>query len=189
MIRNKLFNANTLIKKICKSTLIIYLKEPYIESYKKVMNEKLYEMLRFVNEQKEYLRQTIFNKLTIDSDEVLNKININLNKTKESIEKYKNHFKTFKIDIEIIQFLNNYGEKYIHPLFLDIINIINDVKSNNKNNYLNDLYANSKKYEDKFNLIDFFDLSNNTYLFFENNYFTNLTEYINYMIQIIIKNI
>ena len=41
-------------------------------------------MIRFANEQKEILRQYIFNKLTIDSEAILDQINEKLNMTKDS---------------------------------------------------------------------------------------------------------
>ena len=178
MIRRKLNDNDIQLKKICKDTLINYLKEPFIESYKNVMNKKTYEMLRFANEQKETLRLKIFDKLTINSDEILKKINEKLNMTLESIAEYKNHFKTFKIDNDIIQFLNNYGKNNISPLFSNVIKIVNGAKSNNKDKALEDLKKKSKKYEKQFNENKFIELSNKIYSSFKDNY-NNITKYIN----------
>ena len=178
MIQSKLYNSDTFIKKICRKALEKYLKEPFIESYKNVMNLKSYEMIRFANEQKEDIRQNIFNKLTIDSEDILNQINEKLNKTEESINAYENHFKTFKINNEIIQFLNDYGKNSVQPLYLSIINLINNAKTNNKISILNDLDLESEKYVKKFNITEFIDLSEKTVSYFKN-YIENITEEIN----------
>ena len=178
MIQSKLYNTDTFIKKICRNALEKYLKEPFIESYKNVMNLKSYEMIRFANEQKEDIRQNIFNKLTINSEDILNQINEKLNKTEESINAYENHFKTFKINNEIIQFLNDYGKNSVQPLYLSIINLINNAKTNNKISILNDLDLESEKYVKKFNITEFIDLSEKTVSYFKN-YIENITEEIN----------
>ena len=135
-IKESLFNMEEKIRKICQDTFIQFLKDPFIESYTKVMNKKTYEMLRFANDQKELIRRNLFNKFTIDSDQVLNEVNEKLNLTIDSINKYKEHLDTFKIDNEIIQFLNEYGQKNIHPLFSNIINMVNEAKKNSKNHIL-----------------------------------------------------
>lgn len=179
MIKQKLFNIQETIQSICKDSFIHFLKEPFIESYKKVMNKKTYEMLRFANEQIELIRRNVFDKLTIDSDQVLNEVNDKLNMTIDSINKYKEHFNSFKIDNEIIKFLNEYGKNYIRPLFSNIISIVNEAKKNNKNLILDKLEKKSKKYEDLYQEEEFIELSNKIYSFFKDNYEKNLTKYIN----------
>ena len=179
MINSKLYNADTFIKKICRNTLEKYLKEPFIESYKNVMNIKSYEMIRFANEQKENLRQNIFNKFTINSEAVLNEINEKLNKTEESIGIYNNHFKTFKISNEIIQFLNDYGKNNVQPLYSSLISIINNAKNNDKISALNNLIIDSKEYEKKINVNEMIDLSEKITSYFRVNYLENITEQIN----------
>ena len=42
------------------------------------MNEKTNEMIVFANNQKEILRQRIFDKLTLNPEEIINEINENL---------------------------------------------------------------------------------------------------------------
>ena len=178
-IKESLFNMEEKIRKICQDTFIQFLKDPFIESYTKVMNKKTYEMLRFANDQKELIRRNLFNKFTIDSDQVLNEVNEKLNLTIDSINKYKEHLDTFKIDNEIIQFLNEYGQKNIHPLFSNIINMVNEAKKNSKNHILEKLEKKSKKFEELYKEEEFIELSNNIYSFFKDNYEKNLTECIN----------
>ena len=180
MIKGKLYNVETYIKNYCTNTLEKYLKESFIESYKKVINEKSNEMILFVQMQKEQIRVNIKEKETINTDNVLKIINENINKTEESINKYLSHLKTFKIDNEFIQFLYNYGKNNINPLFLKLIRTINDAKSHSKNSTLNSLNKKTKEYEDLFDLNEFIDLSNKICLYFNNNYIQNLTEYIKF---------
>ena len=174
IIKSKLSDVNPSLKKICKNTLNKYLKEPFIKSYLNIMNEKTNEMFIFVDEQKETIREYVFNKLIIDSDSILNITNENLEKLEKSINEYKKHFKTFSIDNEMILFLNNYGKNNIQPLFAKVIDIINKAKINSKNSAMLFLNENSKKYEESFNLIDFLSLSDDIYFSIKNKYIDNL---------------
>ena len=179
MIKGKISDIGSTINKICKNTLEKNLKEPFIISYKKVLNEKTYEMLRFAEMQKETIRINIINLKTIDSEIVLNKINENLNETEKSINKYINHLDNFKISNDFIQFLKNYGSNNILPLFSNIIKIINNAKIFNDNITLSNLIKNSKEYNESFNLKEFINKSNSIYNYFKGNYFNNMTEFIN----------
>jgi len=176
MMKLKFHDMNSVLNKNCKNILEKYLKEPFIASYRKIMNEKTHEMMKFSNTQKELIRQNIFDKLTIDSDDILNTINDNLNKTESLISEYQSKLQTFQIDNEFIQFLNEYGKINIQPLFSDIIKLIKDANIRNKEQELQILKENSDKYEDLLNYEGFIDLSSNIHSFFEENYFKNITE-------------
>ena len=89
------------------------------------MNEKTKEMIKFANEQKEILRMQIYDKFTLNPDDILNKVNEYLNLSEKSINEYKNFFNSFKINNEFVNFLNNYGEKNIKPVFSNLIILIN----------------------------------------------------------------
>ena len=173
LIKSKIRDVDSSINKICKNTLNKYIKEPFMKSYINLINKKTNEIIGFVNEQKETLRQFIYEKPIINSDSVLNNSNEKLNKLEASIDEYYKHFKNFTFDIEIIEFLNTYG-KDTKPLFKNLIDIINNAKENNRNNILLLLNENSKKYEDSFNLEDFLTSSDNIYLFLKDNYIQNI---------------
>ena len=178
IIKSNLSDLYISIKKKCSNDLNEYLKEPFIESYKKVMNEKTEEMVIFTKEKKNIIRDIILYIKTTDTDNILETLNETINKIEESVNEYNNHFKTFEIDNELLRYLNEYGNINLHPLFLNLINTINSAKINNKNININYLNENLKKYEDSFKLNEFINLSNDIKLFFNENYFKKITEYI-----------
>jgi len=176
MIQSTLFNVETFINKYCRNYLENYLKKPFIELYKNVIEEKSNEMILFSNEQKETIRNNLYEKETTITDNTINNIEEKSNKTQDSINKYLSHFKTFKIDNEFVEFLNNIGKINIHPLFSPLVSTINEAKSNNKNTIINIVNENSIKYENLLDVNTFVNLSNDINLYFKNNYIKNLTE-------------
>ena len=176
LIKPKIYQLNAFLVKIFKNYSDFYFKEPFVKSYQNVLNEKTKEMIIFANNQKEVLRQQIFDKLTIDSENILNNINENVNRTEKSIIDYQNHFNTFKINTELIKYINNYYDNNIHEKFSNLIALVNDAKANNKNNLLETLEKSSEKYENLFNLQEIIDNSNDIDLFFKETYIQNITE-------------
>ena len=176
LIEPKVQQVNSYLMKNLQNYLNFYLKEPFIKTYKNVMNEKTNEMIIFANNQKELLRQNIFNKLTIKSEDILEEINENVNKTEKAINEYKAHYQNFIFNQEFIQYLNTFYENNIHQKFSNLITLINNAKSNNKNIALNNLMINSEKYENLFILNEFINATNNIYSFFEEEYINNITE-------------
>ena len=176
LIKPKIYQLNAFLVKIFKNYSDFYFKEPFVKSYQNVLNEKTKEMIIFANNQKEVLRQQIFDKLTIDSENILKNITENVNRTEKSIIDYQNHFNTFKINTELIKYINNYYDNNIHEKFSNLIALVNDAKSNNKNNLLETLEKSSEKYENLFNLQEIIDNSNDIDLFFKETYIQNITE-------------
>lgn len=63
-----------------------------------------------------------------------------MNKIEKSIIDYQNHFKAFIIDSELKEYINSYYyDKNIHEKLNNLIVLINDAKSNNKNYLLENL--------------------------------------------------
>ena len=176
LIKPKIQQVNTFLVKNFKNKLNLYLKEPFIKSYNEVMNKKTNEMLNFANKQKEQLRQNIYDKLTINSENILNVINENQNKTENSINEYYAHNKTFNINNDLIQYLNSFYDNNIDDKISNLITIINGAKSINNNITLNNLKEDSEKYENKFNLNEFANNSDNIIHFLEETYINNITE-------------
>ena len=176
LIKTKLQQVNIFLKKDFKSKMDTYLKEPFIKTYKEVMNKKTNEMLIFANNQKESLRQNIYDKLTINSENILNEIQENFNKTENSINKYYEHNKTFKISDNLIQYLNSYYDNNIKPNLSNLKSLINEAKSNNKYIALKNLNVSSEKYENNFNLNEFLNNIENIIPFLQENYINNITE-------------
>ena len=140
------------------------------------MNKKTNEMLIFANNQKENLRKDIYAKLTINTENILNEIHENFNKIENSINKYYEHNKTFKISDNLIQYLNSYYDNDIKPKLSNLISIINEAKSNNKYIALKNLNISSEKYENNFNLNEFLNNIENIIPFLQENYINNITE-------------
>ena len=179
MIKFKFHDSSSFIQSNCNATLIKYLKEPFLKSYKKVLKEKTDEMINFANNQKEVLRANIYNKFTINSDNILDNIDEKMNLTEESINKYKTYVNNFTIDSDLIDFLNKYGQIEVNPILSNIITLIKNSKTNNKNNFLELLNKNSEKYLNLFNTNEFTNLSNYIYTYFQNTFLNNITKHIN----------
>ena len=74
-----------------------YLKVNLINSYSKVMNDKIREMIKFVDEQRETLQSKINDLFSLDSDKVLFEVNEKINNTLGAINEYNRFFDTFSI--------------------------------------------------------------------------------------------
>ncbi len=122
------------------------------------------------------LKSKIDNLFTIEPENVLNDINLKINDTIYSIEKFNSHLNTFKISEELINYLNGYGETKIKPIYESFINLLNNETKHTVILYIEGNYKNYEKY---LNLRDFIEQSNNISLKFENNYIDKIKENIN----------
>ena len=179
MIKLKFHDSSSYIQNSCNNNLIKYLKEPFLESYKKVLKEKTEEMINFAYEQKETLRVQIYKKFTINSDIILDNIDEKLNQTQESINKYKIYANNFEINSDLIEFLNKYVQNNVEPIYSNIKTLIKNAKTNNRNNILEALNKSSEIYLNSLNLSYFNNLSSFIYSNFQNNFLNNITRHIN----------
>ena len=147
------------------------LKEKLIDTYTQVLEKRSSVLIREINKQKEYLKIILDNIPALDSDSVLNEINLQINITSDSIEEYKSHLKTFKIYQELITYLNNFGTREISPLYQNFQNIIINL---NKNSVLLNLEAKSNEYKNAYNPQEFTKLSNKTYEEIKLNYIDSI---------------
>ena len=90
-----------------------YIKSPFIEEYKIVLNNATEDMKDFVEDSKIELKANLDNIFSLDSDSILADTQTKLNKTKTAVEDYNAHFATFKISEEVINFLDNFGNDYL----------------------------------------------------------------------------
>ena len=158
------------------STLNKYFKEQLITSYSNVMNSKTNEMIRVIKNQRESLKAQLDDLFVIEPDTVLNDINTKMNNTLNSIEKFNNHFNTFKISNGLIDYLNYYGETQIQPFYKSLIDILDEAT---KDAIILNIEENCHNYEEYFNLREFILNSNNSYLAFKTNYIEGMKENIN----------
>ena len=96
------------------------IKSPFISDYTKVLNEATEDMKYFVEDTKIQMKVELDKIFSTDSDSVLADIQIKLNNTKTAVEIYNEHFTTFKISEEVIDFLDNFGEKNLFNKYTPI---------------------------------------------------------------------
>ena len=161
--------------KIYEKKLEKYLTEKLESSFKKLMNDKTKDMIRFVNEKKMTLKSKLEGLFSLDSDQVLIDINQKINTTLESINNYTEYFNSFEIPNNIKEFLNNYSASYIKPEFKDFITELNKAT---KDIILSNLEKNSENVE-SLNTNEFNNKIDNTISYFNNNYSKNFSDNIN----------
>lgn len=130
----------------------------FINSYTNSMNKQLKELLGLVNEQKVVLKAEIDYCFTLEPEEVLNEINDKFNITLESVNEYNdNYYDGFIISEDFYNYLSNYGNNIIQPLYGDLINLLDE---STRNLILTNIDKNIKIFEDNFNIDGFNDFSN-----------------------------
>ena len=134
-------------------------KRKFITSYSDTMNNNLYELIELINYQKEMLKVEIDNCFTLEPEEVLNDINNKLNITLNSINDYYNN--KFNISEDFKDYLNNYGNDIIKPYYTQLINFIDE---STKDIIINNINKHIKDYEDKLNIEEFNNGTNDIFL-------------------------
>ena len=153
-----------------------YFKKQLIESYSKVMNAKTAQMINIIKDERESLKNKIDDYFTLEPDSVLNDINLKLNNTLNSIERYKKHFNTFKISDDLTRFLNNYGDNSIKPNFEQFINVVNEAT---KDKISSTVETNAVDYINYFNQEEFNKQTNHIYSNIKEQYIDNINIAIN----------
>jgi hypothetical protein len=137
------------------------------------LNSKTEEMLRNIRSQRELIKSRIDDLFSLDSDEVLNNINLNINSTLISINAYKDNFDKFEISEELFNYLNNYGKNVIQPSYDNLEKLLNKAT---KDLILTNLESNSKVYENSYKIKDFNNLINETYSSIKLNYIKKIND-------------
>ena len=148
------------LRKEYKSLLKEEFKQKMINSYSKVMNEQSNSVKQLVGDLKVEIRSLFDEFFSLDVENVLIEANNKMNETLDSIEEYKNHFDSFKIPNELIQYINNYGKAIILPLYQPIQNFINNETMNIT---LNNLKNNSQNFENSYNVNELLENINSLY--------------------------
>jgi len=155
-----------------------YFKDKLITIYTKAINEKTKEMVTTVEDLREGLKVNIDDIFSLDPDEVLNDINIKMNYTIKSINKYNTHFDTFKISDNLGNFLNYYGSINIQPKFNRILDILNEAT---KFGIIDTIDKNSEEFINYYDTEEFITKINNIYNDLNKNYIENInTSIFNY---------
>ena len=123
-------------------------KKKLINSYKNTMNKQTNDLIQTVNDLKEEIKILFDDLFSLDIESTLNKTNYQMNITLNSIEEYKKHFDSFKLPIELIDFILDYGNNIIKPSYEDLENLIN---KETKNLTFNNIEKKSQEFEISFN--------------------------------------
>ena len=154
-----------------------YLNDKFFDLYRQTIDKETINILNLINDLRNYLMTEMIDLFKFEPENILEDINNLMIKTLNSINEYNSHLTSFRILDELIEYLNNYGQNNIKPIYdefkkqLDIISN-NQIKSN--------FEKNSKAYENSYDLDAFIKLSNTTYINLKNDYIDNMTSYLNY---------
>ena len=96
------------------------IKVPFISEYTKVLNSATDDMKYFVENSKIEMKVELDSIFSTDSDSVLVDIQKKLNNTYNAVEKYNQHFETFKVSKEVIDFLDSFADDKMVPKYLQI---------------------------------------------------------------------
>ena len=176
MINNNFNNVITEIEKDYSATLKTYLNDSFIVPYTNIINEKTNLIIDYINEKRNLIKGHLDNYLTLESEIILEEINLQINKTLDLINEYNYNFNIFKMPDEFIQFLNDYGTNNIKPIYEEFKTKI-DKLSNTQ--IISNFEKNVNNYQNSFNLDEFLNISNTTFLNIKNNYIDNMTININ----------
>ena len=129
------------------NTMKAFIETPFIEQYKKTINKETNIMLSFIEEIKEKLKKNFNKTFSLDSDTSLSDMNDKLNNTLKAIKLYNSQLESFKIPIEIVEYLNNFGQEIIYDKFKEIKDLLdNETKELIMNNLNNNIEEYKKKY-------------------------------------------
>ena len=175
IIKNNLNNSIITFENDYINLLNQNVKEKLILSFKELIFNQETEIKSIIKYQKIFLNSQLHDISMVDSNEINKNLNETINNTLNSIEKYNKHFNSFEISDELLNYLNNYGNNYIKPSFKGITLILNEIS---KNNVIENLEINSQNFETNFIKYDFINYTNSTYLYFKDNYFDKIDNYI-----------
>jgi hypothetical protein len=173
VIDSEIDKKESIIGEDYENMMKIYLRDNLISSYKKLLEEKTEVILRIINSNREYLKIILDDIYSLDPDDTLNEINNKINITSDSIEEYYNHFDTFKIPSELVEYLYNYGKNEVQPLFENIQLLNNDIF---KESILINVDKNSENYENSYNYNAFNEMINASYNLIKDDFILNLNE-------------
>ena len=95
-------------------------KVPFISEYTKVLNSATDDMKYFVENTKIEMKVELDSIFSTDSDSVLVDIQKKLNNTYNAVDKYNQHFETFKVSKEVIDFLDSFADNKMVPKYIQI---------------------------------------------------------------------
>ena len=176
IIKDNLNMIKTDIEKDYSNVLNSYINQNFIFPYSETINKKTEEVIEYIKENQERVRNELNDSLfTIEPENILEEINLQINMTLDLIKEYNSHLDVFKMPDELKEFLHNLVKNGIKPIY-DVFKKKIDELSTNQ--IISNFEKNSKKYEKSFNLNEFEELYNTTFLDLKDNYIDNITQYL-----------
>ena len=164
------------IKDYYNNLLNEFLKEKIINSYKKVLNSKSEETYVTIKNQREFVKAYFDDLFSLDPDEVLNDINIKLNNTKNAIKEYVDYFNTFKINQDLLNYVENFGNVKIKPLYEKFLSFMNELT---KHQIVDNIETNAQNYENSYKKETILKFLNDSLKDIKNNYINPMNNSIN----------
>ena len=147
----KLIENINIVKSDLENDISIYLnknmKNKINETYNKILNKKSNEMNIIIEEKKNLIKTIFENLFILDSDDVLNDINLKLNNTQNAIKEYNNFLNNFRISEDMLFYIENFGKNKIKPCYENLLNLLNEIT---KNEIVESIEKNSKNYEESY---------------------------------------
>ena len=143
------------------------MKDNIIDKYTKVFNDKTNDIIIFVKEQREYIKSKFDHLFTVDSDDVLDDINIKLNNTKNAIKEYNEYFNSIEISQDLISYVDNFGDDEIKPCFEGFMNLLNNIT---KHEIFDNIQKHSIVYENAYEKEKVLEFINNLFNKVKNEY-------------------
>ena len=106
------------------------LNEKFISKYNQTLNEETEKINNLINESREKFISKMEGLFTLDLEEILDEINLQINKTIISIDEYYFHLNLFRIPKELREYLNNYGRYNIKPIYDEFKNTLDEISKN-----------------------------------------------------------
>ena len=157
-LANTLEEISNVLEQDYKSIFNEKFKKKMVNSFTTVMNKQTQNMIETINNHKVNIRALFDDLFSLDIENILSETNNKMNETLDSIKEYNNHFKSFKIPDNLIEYIKNYGKKVIQPAYKGLESLINQ---ETKLLTLKNLEKNSDNYEKSFNEEELIQIINN----------------------------
>ena len=176
ILKNNLKSIKNDIENDYNNSINILLNNTFIDTYKNKLNEETDKLSNLINIFRKRFVEEMGDLFTLESENILEEIEHQINMTLGSINEYNSHLLLFDVPVELIQYLNNFGKNNIKPIYNNFTTKIDEIS--NKQIALN-FEKNWKNYENSYNIDKFINEANNTLLTLKDNYIDNIDNNIN----------
>ena len=176
IISNILDNNSNYFENEYMNIVNTYIKNTFINQYKNMINTESTDMIKYINENKNIIKEKFESLNTFNSDVIFLNIEKKLNEIFDSIENYY-YLDSFEISKETKMLFNNYTKKYVLPNYEEIKLILDDCT---KEKVLENMDDKIKNLKNKLLYSVFDNKATETKNKLKNLYFNNITSYLSY---------